>query len=187
MRSMLPLLLLLVVAQAPAIPGETTLVSFCKQGRLTACEALRQVNPKLAAEIETEVAKAALAREALKVEEESREKEDSHANQSSEAGTSDEPPNCKGQEHHIISRPIAEELEKHRVLRGLYKPRDPRFKTRAKDQDSHCGYQDWHRKVDAEVIRWLREFPNATPEQFMKMLREIYSRGDMLERFPHGF
>ncbi|MFL5345439.1 MAG: Wall-associated protein precursor [Hyalangium sp.] len=184
---MIQLLLLLVSAQIPAVPGETTLVSFCKQGSLSACEALRQVNPKLAADIEAEVAKVALAREALKVAEEAREKGDAKAEESSEAEASDEPPNCKGQEHHIISRPIAEELEKHRVLRGLYKPRDARFKTRAKDLESHCGYQEWHRKVDEEVIKWLRDFPNATPEQFMRMLREIYSRKEMLERFPYGF
>jgi hypothetical protein len=69
----------------------------------------------------------------------------------------------------------------------LYKPRDPRFKTRAKDEESHCGYQEWHRKVDEEVIRWLDRFDKATPEEFMQMLRELYRRKDMLERFPHGF
>jgi hypothetical protein len=41
--------------------------------------------------------------------------------------------------------------------------------------------------VDAEVIKWLKEFPKATPEQFMKMLRELYSRPKMVERFPNGF
>jgi hypothetical protein len=78
-------------------------------------------------------------------------------------------------------------LEEHETLRGLYKPRDERFKTRAKDKASHCGYQQWHRDVDAEVINWLRDFPRATPEQFLKMLREIYNRPDMLKRFPNGF
>jgi hypothetical protein len=171
-------------------PGETTIVSFCKQGRLSACKELAQVDPQQAAQIQADLAKAALSREALKVaEEEAREKEDSKAEESSssEAESSDEPPKCKGQEHHIISRLIAEELERHPTLRGLYKPRDKRFKTRAKDKDSHCGYQDWHRKVDAEVIQWLKDKRDATPEQFMKMLREIYNRRDMVERFPDGF
>jgi hypothetical protein len=58
---------------------------------------------------------------------------------------------------------------------------------KAKDKESHCGYQKWHRDVDMEVITWLRRYAEATPEQFMKKLREIYSRKDMLKRFPNGF
>jgi hypothetical protein len=193
MSFMLPLLLLLTIAQVPAVPGEGTLVSTCKQGRLTACQELAKIWPEKAAEIQAELAKTALSGEALRIAgEEAREKEDTEANESSEsesAGSdaSDEPPNCKGQSHHIISRPIAEELEKHGTLRGLYKPRDERFKTRAKDENSHCGYQQWHRKVDDEVIAWLRRELRATPEQFMKMLHEIYKRPDMVKRFPNGF
>jgi hypothetical protein len=163
-------------------------VSFCKQGRLTACEELAKVNPEKAAELQSALAKAALTREALRVaEEEAREKEDAKADESSEAEASDEPPNCKGQNHHVISRPIAEALEKHRTLRGLYKPRDERFVAKAKDKDSHCGYQKWHRDVDEEIIEWLETERTATPERFMKLLREIYNRKEMLERFPHGF
>jgi hypothetical protein len=41
--------------------------------------------------------------------------------------------------------------------------------------------------MDAEVVQWLREQDKATPAQFMQKLRELYSRKDMLERFPHGF
>jgi hypothetical protein len=188
---MLPLLLLLVASQVPAVPGEGTLVSFCKQGRLAACQELAKIQPERAAEIQAELAKAALAREALKVaEEEAREKEDAKADDSSEASeaeASDEPPNCKGQNHHIISRPIAKALEDHKTLRGLYEPRDERLKTRAKDKESHCGYQQWHRDVDAEVIKWLEDNPEATPEQFMMKLREIYKRPELLKRFPNGF
>ncbi|KFE63305.1 hypothetical protein [Hyalangium minutum] len=47
--------------------------------------------------------------------------------------------------------------------------------------------QDWHRKVDQEIIEWLRRYDRATPEQFMKKLREIYGREDMVRRFPNGF
>jgi hypothetical protein len=97
----------------------------------------------------------------------------------------DEPPNCNGQNHHVISRPIAKALEEHRTLHGLYEPRDERFVAKAKE--SHCGYQEWHRKVDAEVIQWLREHDKAAPAQFLQKLREIYGRKDMLERFPYGF
>lgn len=184
---MLSLLVLLVATQGPAVPGESTLVSFCKQGRLSACQELRLIDPQKAAAAEAEAMKAALRIQTLRAAEEgAREKEGAEA---SEAGaeTSGEPPDCKGQEHHIISRPISEELERHATLRGLYKPRDERFKTKAKDAQSHCGYQDWHRKVDAEVITWLKDKRDATPEQFMKMLREIYNRPDLLKRFPNGF
>jgi hypothetical protein len=188
MRHKLTLLLLVVTAPLPPVPGETTLVSFCKQGRLSACQELRAVDPEKYAEVMGELAKAAVVRETLRVaEEEVREPEDAKSNEVSEADTPGEPPDCKGQEHHIISRKIAKALESHKTLRGLYKPRDERFKTRAKDEDSHCGYQDWHRKLDEEVIKWLDDNPGATQEQFMRMLREIYRRKEMLERFPNGF
>lgn len=169
-------------------------MSFCKQGRLTACQQLAEIYPEKAAEIQAELAKVELTRRALKAaEEEARDKEDAKANESSEAAAesgaeaSGEPPNCKGQEHHIISKKIAKALDDHKTLRGLYEYRDERLKTRAEDKDSHCGYQDWHRKVDEEVVRWLEDNPTATPEQFMKMLRELYKRPDLLQRFPNGF
>jgi len=37
------------------------------------------------------------------------------------------------------------------------------------------------------VIEWLKAQDKATPEQFMKMLREIYNRPELLKRFPNGF
>ncbi|WP_152622469.1 Wall-associated protein precursor [Archangium violaceum] len=121
------------------------------------------------------------------LKEEAAENESAEVEGASEDAKSGEPPNCMGQEHHIISRPIARELEKHRTLRGLYRPRDERFKLRAKDKESHCGYQQWHRDVDAEVIRWLQQEIKATPSQFWKFLRELYSRPEMRRRFPGGF
>lgn len=104
-----------------------------------------------------------------------------------EADAAPEPPNCQGQNHHVIPRPIAKELKRHNTLAGLYEPRDERFVAKAKDKESHCGYQQWHRDVDREVIRWLKEFPAATRKEFESFLREIYSRPEMLKRFPHGF
>jgi hypothetical protein len=103
------------------------------------------------------------------------------------AEASDEPPNCNGQNHHVISRLIAKALEEHRTLHGSYEPRDERFVAKAKDKESHCGYQEWHRKVDAEVIEWLRRFPAANQKQFEGFLREIYNRKAMRERFPNDF
>ncbi len=191
MRGMIPLLLLLLTTQAPPVPGETTLVSFCKQGRMSACEELKKLFPEKHAEIAA-LAKAALQQEAALrgAEEAARDdadaKDDEAAGVEASAEASGEPPNCDGQNHHVISRPIAKALEEHRALRGVYEPRDERFVAKAKDKESHCGYQDWHRKVDAEVVEWLRRFPAATRKQFEEFLREIYSRKAMRERFPDG-
>jgi hypothetical protein len=172
-------MLLLVAAQLPAVPGETTVVSSCKQGMLSACEALKQVDPKKADRIVKDLAR-------LRAIEEARERA---AAEDGETGAEDssEPPDCKGQNHHLISRPIFKALEQHENLKGYFKPRDPRLVTKAKDEESHCGYQEWHRQVDEEVIRWLKEEPEATVEEFIARLREIYSRPDMLRRFPRGF
>jgi hypothetical protein len=139
-----------------------------------------QINPELAKKLEA-AAQAAAALEATQ----KAAKEVKAEGESSPA--SPEPPECKGQEHHVISRPIAKQLDEHLNLGGLYKPRDPRFVARAMDEKSHCGYQEWHRKVDEEVIEWLKSHRKATAEQFEALLREIYSRPDMLKRFPHGF
>jgi hypothetical protein len=57
---------------------------------------------------------------------------------------------------------------------------------RAKDEQAHCGYQQWHRDVDEEVIGWLKANSKATPQTFMAKLRDIYSRPSMTERFPDG-
>lgn len=122
-------------------------------------------------------------------------KEDAHAKEDAEfadaaeaAGeAAPEPPDCQGQNHHVISRPIAEKLKDHDTLGELYEPRDERYVAKAKDKESHCGYQKWHRDVDLEVIQWLRDNPKATQEEFEAFLREIYSRPDMLKRFPSGF
>ncbi|MBM7119099.1 hypothetical protein [Archangium primigenium] len=96
-------------------------------------------------------------------------------------------PECTGQTHHVISRPIAKELERHLTLGGHYTPRDSRFVVQARDQASHWGYQDWHRKLDDTIIRWLRENPTASVEHFEAFLRQLYLRPDLRHRFPHGF
>ena len=176
-------ILLVLLAQVPCEGFETSLVCSCRQGIASGCEALRQTNPTLANQLEAAARAAQAAAEleaahkaagALKAEGES-------------SPASPEPPDCKGQDHHIISRPIAKALEDHGTLRGHYKPRDSRFVTRAVDEQAHCGYQQWHRDVDKEVIVWLQRYPKATAEQFEAFLREIYGRAEMLKRFPHGF
>lgn len=92
-----------------------------------------------------------------------------------------------GQEHHVISKKIADKLRDHKNLGGHYKERDPRFVARARTREDHNGYQTWHRKLDEEISRWIDEHPNATPGEFEAFLREVYSRPNMLERFPNGF
>jgi hypothetical protein len=183
--------LMLMLAQAPAqlqcTAGETSLVCHCKAGLESACTILQQVQPETFARL----------RETLSVVQEARKLE--AATQASQAETSQaetqhpadsasyESTECKGQQHHVISRPIAKELDDHKTLGGLYQPRDPSFVTRAVDEKAHCGYQHWHRSVDSEVIKWLQRHPNATPKQFEAELRRIYSRPDLQARFPNGF
>jgi len=175
-----------MTAQVPAVPGETTLVSFCKQLRASACQELRNVNPKLADAIEAEALKAARQLAAQRAaEEESSSKDEAKATEE-EGESAPEDSDCQGQNHHAISRRIFRALARHETLAGLYEPRDERFKTRAKDKESHCGYQKWHREVDEEVIAWLRREDKATPAQFEKYLREIYNRPEMRKRFPNG-
>jgi hypothetical protein len=172
--------LLVLLAQVPCGPFELSLVCHCKQGVVRACEALRQTSPELARQAEAAAQAAVVAQgiqkttEALQAEGES-------------SPASPEPPECKGQLHHIISKPIAKALEEHDTLRGHYKARDPRFVTRAVDEQAHCGYQEWHRMMDKEIIQWLTDNRQATPKQFEAFLRQIYKRSELLKRFPHGF
>jgi len=172
--------LLVLLAQVPCGPFDLSLVCHCKQRVVGACENLRQTSPELARQVEIAVQVAAVAEGIQKTAETLQT-----GGESSPA--SPEPPECKGQLHHVISRPIAKALEEHDTLRGHYKARDPRFVTRAVDEQAHCGYQHWHRDVDDEVINWLDEHRQATPKQFEAFLRQIYSRPAMRARFPHGF
>ncbi|ATB38858.1 Wall-associated protein precursor [Cystobacter fuscus] len=186
---MLSSLLLVVMMQVACTPGEMSLVCNCKQGMVSACVALVGNDARRAAQVLEEV-QAVLEQASLmegKEEENKKQQLQAAAESLSQALGSSEPPQCKGQNHHLISRPIAKGLEDHATLKGLYQPRDSRFVSRAKDEQSHCGYQDWHRKVDEEVVEWLKEHPKATPKEFMTKLRDIYSRPEMRARFPYGF
>jgi hypothetical protein len=62
-------------------------------------------------------------------------------------------------------------LWRGKTLGSLYKPRDPRLIAKAIDEKAHCGYQQWHRDVDREVINWLDRERNATPKEFEDFLR----------------
>ncbi|MBL9005043.1 MAG: hypothetical protein JNJ46_12400 [Myxococcales bacterium] len=98
-----------------------------------------------------------------------------------------DPPLKPGQMHHAISRQVYRELQDHPVLRGRYQPRDPRWVLRARDGDAHRGYQNWHRTLDKEIVDWLKQRPDATPEKFEAHLRSLYERPELRQRFPNGF
>ncbi len=91
-----------------------------------------------------------------------------------------------GQMHHAISRRVWRALEEHDTLKGLYRYRDHRFVTQVKDAATHTGYQLWHRKLDDEVVGWVRRHTNVTPGQFEDYLRALYNRPQLVERFPLG-
>lgn len=190
---MLSSLLLMVLTQVMVCtPGEMSAVCHCKYGMVSACVTLVTEDAVKAAQVwvevqeELEQASRMAGKADEKKQQRHRELQAAAESLSQSLGSSD-PPQCKGQEHHLISRPIAKELERHSTLKGLYKPRDPRLVTQAKDEQSHCGYQEWHRDVDKEVVDWLNRNSKATPQQFMDKLREIYSRPEMMARFPDGF
>jgi hypothetical protein len=174
-------------------PSDMSAVCNCKAGMMSACATLLADEPENAERLLNQVEGALTALEALqmagkaKSDKDNAEKERLQKIAQAIGGETSEPPNCKGQEHHLISRRVARELEKHRTLKGLFKPRDPRYVARARDDQAHCGYQDWHRKVDEELMDWLTRWQKATPEDFLDKLREIYSRPEMKARFPNGF
>ena len=163
--NLLPLMLVLVTTQIPCGPREFSDTCKWKQGMATACEALRQTDKKLADALEAAARQGARkAVEAAHAQQGAGESESQVQEVAQASCDASEPHNCKGQNHHIISRRIARELENHRVLRGAYKARDPRFVAQAKDEESHCGYQQWHRDVDDEAedllqARDAREIP----------------------------
>jgi hypothetical protein len=41
--------------------------------------------------------------------------------------------------------------------------------------------------VDKEVADWLDNNPGATEDDFLHYLRDLYSRPDVINRFPEGF
>jgi hypothetical protein len=187
--NLLPLFLVLVTTQIPCSPREFSDTCKCKQGMATACEALRQTDKALADRLEAAAAAQAgrMVLEASSAQPGTEESESQVEEAAQAASEAPEPPECTGQNHHVISKRIARALKRHLTLAGLYKARDPRFVARAKDEESHCGYQQWHRDVDREVVEWLRQNQKATSKQFEDYLREIYSRPEMRARFPNGY
>jgi hypothetical protein len=96
------------------------------------------------------------------------------------------PPPLTGQLHHGISKPVHKALEGHGGLKGAYEHRDARFVTQAFDKDAHNGYQQWHRSLDSEIAKHIRNSPGMTPEEFEEFLRARYKEPDLIARFPKG-
>jgi hypothetical protein len=102
-------LLMLLLTQQPATAGETLLECLCEREtreERAVLDVMEWFAPR------------------AKTEEEASQKADSVA-EAAVAPDCSEPKDCKGQLHHIISNPIANALEIHRTLRGLYKARGP--------------------------------------------------------------
>ena len=74
-------------------------------------------------------------------------------------------------------------MEKHKRLKGKYKPRDKRFEYQAVSLEAHNGYEHWHIDLDAEVVEWLRENQDATMEVFEGWLAKRYKKPDLAWRF----
>ncbi len=91
-----------------------------------------------------------------------------------------------GQFHHAISTGIFNALEDNPSLAGLYRLRDPRFVTQARDLACHNGYQAWHRALDAEIVGWIESSGSVTPQEFESFLVQRYSAPDLIARFPNG-
>lgn len=181
-------LLMMLLTQLACTPGETSLVCHCKAGMVSACVILAGEDTRRAALVLDEVQEVLEQASSMeeKRDENKQQQLESAAEALSEALGCSEPPQCKGQEHHLISRRIANQLSKHPVLKGFFKSRDPRLVAQAKDEQAHCGYQQWHRDVDKEVVGWIKDRPKATQQEFMDKLRAIYNRPEMKARFPNG-
>jgi hypothetical protein len=90
-----------------------------------------------------------------------------------------------GQLHHMFSTKIMKGLQEHKVLKNLFKRDD--FLVQSVDKASHNGYQEWHRVYDDKVVDWLNTNIDATPQQFLKYLQELYEEADMEHSFPDAW
>lgn len=90
-----------------------------------------------------------------------------------------------GQLHHILSKGIMDAVKDHANLADEFTRNMPGYLYRAADAAAHRGYQDCHRLVDKEAVEWVKQWPNATPAQFVNKLQEIYNRTDIAKRIPN--
>ncbi|WP_242652500.1 RHS repeat-associated core domain-containing protein [Desulfofarcimen acetoxidans] len=89
-----------------------------------------------------------------------------------------------GQMHHILSNKTMKALNEHPTLKGVFKREDAAFKYRAQNADAHKGYQQWHRDVDNETVKWLQDNPAATSGQFKQFLNDLYQQPNISSKIP---
>ena len=147
------LALSLMLSQVPpvlllCVPGDGTTVCYCKQGVASACELLAEGDAEALKGILRLAAVVKAAQAMKEAEEKSADAVDAGCGGGQSPSDDLDQAKCTGQEHHIISKTVLRALERHSVLRGLYRYRDPRFVARAKDLKAHCGWQDWLRNID---------------------------------------
>jgi hypothetical protein len=91
-----------------------------------------------------------------------------------------------GQLHHPISKPVFGALKERSNFSQAFKDKYRVFTTRAETLLDHRGYQEWHRKIDTDLVNWLEKNPEATEKQFIEYLKELYSNPEIAKKFP-GF
>jgi hypothetical protein len=85
-----------------------------------------------------------------------------------------------GQMHHIFSKKILEAIESHSTLNNIFNRND--FVVQAFDKASHNGHFGWHQLYDQTVVKWLKENPDASIDEFLSFLYDTYANMDF--RFP---
>ncbi|MEN1785786.1 MAG: RHS repeat-associated core domain-containing protein [Bacteroidota bacterium] len=92
-----------------------------------------------------------------------------------------------GQAHHLIGTKIVRALNNHPTLKGAfdYSRTNSKYIYNAIDAAAHKGYQNWHRRYDATVVKWLQSNPSATPAQFDKYLHNLHQQPWLKSRIPN--
>jgi len=175
------------VVLLPCVQSDSTAVCHCKQGMVSACAALTDSEAEMLKGLARAAAMVKAAQDVQKTQAQATDAVDTGCGSGQDPNDDDARQKCTGQMHHIISMTVWKALELHLVLRGHYTYRDPHFVAQGKDLKAHCGYQDWHRAIDAEIEAWLKKFTQATMKEFEAYLRDLYARPELRARFPNGF
>lgn len=82
-------------------------------------------------------------------------------------------PGATGQAHHPISRKIQRQASQNPNLKGLV-TRKSWGTIKASSLKDHMGYQKWHRNFDKGVEVWLKNHKNASADDFLKFMNDLY-------------
>ena len=86
-----------------------------------------------------------------------------------------------GQKHHPFSRKIVRAANENPNLKGHVTRNSGTVK--ALTADGHKGYQDWHRKLDDKIVKWIGENKKASLSDFTNYMNRLYSDRKMLDIF----